>query len=315
MHALVTGAAGFIGSNLTRELLSAGASVRAVDAYTPYYEERDKRANLSDLLHHPQLEMVEADLGSAALAPLLDGVEVVFHQAGQPGVRSSWATGFGQHVEQNIVVTQRLLEASKAASLRRFVYASSSSVYGNAASYPTFETDLPAPTSPYGVTKLAAEHLTRLYARNWDVPTVALRYFTVYGPGQRPDMATHRLIEAGLSGRSFPLYGDGSHIRDFTYVGDVVRANLLAAEAEVAPGSVLNIAGGSSIAMRGLMALVEEVLGRPLQIDAQPEQPGDVHRTGGDISAARAALGWSPVVPLEDGIKAQVAWHEQRRRV
>jgi UDP-glucuronate 4-epimerase len=312
MHALVTGAAGFIGSTLVDALVERGAQVRAVDAFTDYYEPADKRANIGSALSSGAVELIEDDLRVADPDKLLAGVDVVFHQAGQPGVRSSWAAGFADYVGQNVLVTQRLLEAAKGSSISRFVYASSSSVYGRATRYPTVETDLPAPDSPYGVTKLAGEHLVTLYARNFGVPTVALRYFTVFGPRQRPDMAIHRIIEAGRRGDSFPLYGDGGHIRDFTFVDDVIAANLLAADADIRPGSTFNIAGGGSVAMRDLIGQIGDIMGGPVSLDRRPEQPGDVVQTGGDISAAAAGLGWRPVTPLADGLDAQVAWHRLR---
>src|SRR4051812_11462429 len=281
MRTLVTGAAGFIGSTLVDALLARGDSVRGVDCFTPYYGREAKQANVTGALGASGFELVEADLRVHAIDPLLDGVDVVFHQAAQPGVRLSWADGFGDYDGHNVLATQRLLEAAKAVGVKRLVYASSSSGYGNAPAYPTTEEDLPRPHSPYGVTKLAAEHLCNLYAANWGLPTVSLRYFTVYGPRQRPDMAFHRLIEAGLDGSAFPLYGNGSAVRDFTFVGDVVAANLAAAEADCAPGTVVNIAGGGSVTMRDLLELAGEVIGQPVVIDRHPPQAGDVERTGG----------------------------------
>jgi UDP-glucuronate 4-epimerase len=310
MKALVTGAAGFIGSSLVDALLADGVEVRGVDIFTSYYDARQKQGNLAVARDHDGFSLVEADLRTSELGPLLDGVDVVFHQAAQPGVRSSWASGFEEYVQQNVLATQRLLEAAKLVDLDGFVYASSSSVYGQAARYPTVEADVPAPTSPYGVTKLAAEHLVSLYSRNFGLPGVSLRYFTVYGPRQRPDMALHRLIQAARLGRPFPLYGDGSHIRDFTFVADVVRANVLAGSHPVAPGSVFNVAGGGSTTMSDLIALVGEQVGTPVPLDVQPGQPGDVFQTGGNIAAIAAALGWQPQTSLADGVKAQIAWHE-----
>lgn len=311
MRALVTGAAGFIGSSLVDALAGRGDDVRAVDAFTDYYAERRKRQNLVAALSTGRVELVEADLRTADVSALLADVDVVFHQAGQPGVRASWAAGFADYVGHNVLATQRLLEAAREAPLSRFIYASSSSVYGRAIRYPTTESDVPAPDSPYGVTKLAGEHLVTLYARNFGVPTVALRYFTVYGPRQRPDMAIHRLIEAGRAGTPFPLYGDGGHVRDFTFVGDVVRANLLASSSAVAPGSVLNVAGGGSVEMRDLIAQVGELLGSPVRVDRLPAQPGDVLQTGGDITAASGTLDWKPETTLSDGLARQVAWHRE----
>lgn len=313
MRAVVTGAGGFIGSALVDALLARGDQVVAVDCFTPYYDPAIKRANLAGAATHPAFRLVEADLRTAALAPVLEGADVVFHQAGQPGVRLSWAEGFAEYASQNVLATQRLLEAATAAGTPRVVYASSSSVYGQATRYPTDEDDLPRPHSPYGVTKLAGEHLCGLYAANWGVATIALRYFTVYGPRQRPDMAFHRLLEAGLSGTPFPLYGDGSAVRDFTFVGDVVEANLAAAAADVAPGTVCNVAGGGEIDMRSLLDLAGEVLGTPVVIDRQPAQHGDVDRTGGRIDRAEALLRWKPTVTIAEGLAAQAAWHRAAR--
>ncbi len=312
MRVLVTGVAGFIGSHLAERLLDEGHVVCGVDVFTPYYDERRKRANLAGLLGHPSFELLEIDLRTADLGPVLAGTEVVFHQAGQPGVRLSWSDGFRDYVEHNVLATQRLLEASREVSLQRFVYASSSSVYGRAERFPVLETDLPLPESPYGVTKLAAEHLTQLYAYNFGVPTVSLRYFTVYGPRQRPDMAIQRLVEAAVAGRPFTLFGDGSQQRDFTYVGDVVAANLAAATAVVDHGSVFNVAGGGSVSMREVVDLVQAVSGSGLRVEHDASQPGDVRRTSGDTESAARELGWYPEVSLERGIAAHVEWYREQ---
>ena len=305
--AIVTGAAGFIGSALVDALLHDGATVRGIDSFSPYYEPAIKHANLAEALANPHFALVKADLRSAPLDDLVRGIPVVYHQAAQPGVRLSWSEGFAEYDSNNVLATQRLLEACKSAGTSRFVFASSSSIYGNAGRYPTVETDLPAPHSPYGVTKLAAEHLCGLYAANHGLPTVALRYFTVYGPRQRPDMAIHRLIEAALDGTTFPLYGDGSQIRDFTFVDDVVRANRAAAEASVDPGTVVNVCAGGSVKMLELIEAVATAVGKRVLVEAKSEQPGDVHQTGGSNAQARELLGWTPTTDLETGIAAQVA--------
>ncbi len=308
-RALVTGAAGFVGSHLCEALAARGDDVLGVDGFTPYYDRAIKDANAA-VVRAAGVELVEADLRDVDIRALLDRVDVVYHQAGQPGVRLSWSEGFGEYVEHNVLVTQRLLEAVRDSGVARFVSASSSSVYGNQARYPTHESDLPAPFSPYGVTKLAAEHLCSLYATNWRVPTVSLRYFTVYGPRQRPDMAIHRLCEAVLGRATFLRYGDGSAVREFTYVDDIVAGNLAAAEADVAPGVYLNLAGGAEIRVDELIALVEEISGGRVPIEPLEPMPGDSHRNGGAIDRARALLGWEPRVALRAGIAAQLAWHQ-----
>jgi UDP-glucuronate 4-epimerase len=311
VRALVTGAAGFIGSHLVERLVDDGWGVVGIDCLTPYYDVGQKRANLDKLLGRPSFEFVDADLRTCDLNQRLDGIDVVFHQAGQPGVRASW-NDFGSYVAHNIDATQRLLEAVRTTPVSRFVFASSSSVYGDALAYPTREESIPQPKSPYGVTKLAAEHLCGVYARNWGVPTVSLRYFTVFGPRQRPDMAMHRLIEAALSGASFPLFGSGAQVRDFTFVGDIVAANQLAATSDVPHGTVLNVAGGGAMSMTEVIETVERLTDRTIELDRLPVQAGDVDRTSGATDAARSALGWTPKVSVEEGLARQVGWHRRR---
>ena len=307
MVALVTGAAGFIGSHLAEALVRRGDSVRAIDSFTPYYDPAIKRRHAAALAEHG-ITIDDFDLRSGELATLLDGIDAVFHCAAQPGVRASWDSGFSTYVEQNVLVTQRLLEACRQTEIRRFVYSSSSSIYGNASTYPTREDQTPAPVSPYGVTKLAGEHLCNVYASNFGVPTLSLRYFTVYGPRQRPDMAMWRLIDATQTGKPFPMFGDGSQIRDFTFVGDVVRANLAAADALVSAGAVVNVAGAGSTTLREVIDIVARCTGSKVPVDALPAQPGDVERTGGSVDLARDMLSWEPLVDVTEGIARQVAW-------
>jgi nucleoside-diphosphate-sugar epimerase len=306
MQALVTGCAGFIGSRLTETLLAQGVAVRGVDAFTTYYDPAVKHRNLAAARESSRFELVDGDLNQIDLSDVLDGVDVVYHLAGQPGVRVSWSDGFSQYVTLNVLATQRLLEATREHSVQRLVYASSSSIYGNAARYPTTEDDVPHPHSPYGVTKLAAEHLCSLYAENWGAPTVSLRYFSVYGPRQRPDMGFSRFFDAIQAGRPLPIYGTGRQIRDFTFVGDVVDATIAAGTADTRAGTVCNVAGGSSISVLELIPLLEEITARTIATEHLLAQPGDVDRTGGSIERARDLLGWEPSVDLADGLRAQL---------
>jgi UDP-glucuronate 4-epimerase len=308
VNVVVTGAAGFIGSHLSEALCASGHQVLGIDCITDYYDPDEKQRNLRELANIPGFRFEEVDLRSGNLRALLDGASVVFHQAGQPGVRMSWGAGFSDYCEHNVKATQHLLEAAKAVATPRFVYASSSSVYGNAATYPTRETDLPKPNSPYGVTKLAAEHLCSLYTANWGLPTVSLRYFTVYGPRQRPDMAIRRLADAAVMGSPFQLFGDGRQVRDFTFVSDVVSANIAAGFGDVPPGTVVNIAGGSNAVMTDLIDLVGELAGTPVDCRRSPKEAGDVQQTGGAIDRAFELLGWEPRVSLRQGLAAQVEW-------
>ncbi|MBI4179334.1 NAD-dependent epimerase/dehydratase family protein [bacterium] len=314
MKALVTGCAGFIGSHLSERLLEAGHRVVGVDALTDYYDPRIKRRNLTALLPHRNFRFVRADLNRVDLARLLPGIQVIFHQAAQPGVRASWGKTFEIYVDQNIRATQRLLEAVKRMKhLKKFIFAGSSSVYGRVTSLPMRESQRCAPHSPYGVTKLAAENLCGLYHANYGVPAVSLRYFTVYGPRQRPDMAFHRFILAGLAGRPIRIFGDGRQSRDFTYVSDIVSANLAAA-ARGRPGMIYNLGGGSRILLKDALKILEGRIGRRLRIVHEKKAAGDVDRTGADTRLARRDLGFRPGTPLARGLSAQIAWHRQMVR-
>jgi nucleoside-diphosphate-sugar epimerase len=316
MRVVVTGAAGFIGSHLVERLLAAGHEVTGVDALTMFYDPTQKQHNIQPFLTNDHFRFLARDLRRCELESIVSGVDVVFHLAGQPGVRPSWEQGFTEYVEQNVLVTQRLLEVCRSTPVRRFVYASSSSIYGNAGSYPTREDALPAPHSPYGVTKLAAEHLCGLYAANYGIPTTSLRYFTVFGPRQRPDMGIHKFINAGLDGKPVVVFGDGQQVRDFTFVSDVVSATVRAGEAtDVAPGTVMNIAGGSACTVNELMHVIAQKIGCAMETEHVEPQAGDVDRTGSDIERAERLLGWTPRVPLAAGVAEQVAWHRRIRDV
>jgi nucleoside-diphosphate-sugar epimerase len=305
---LVTGAAGFIGSHLCERLLTEGHAVVGVDAFFDYYSRRLKERNLAALRPHPQFRFLELDLVRAELAPNVWEADQIFHQAGQPGVRSSWGKDFDVYVDCNIRATQRLLEAAKGSSrLRRLVFASSSSVYGDTPDLPVREGSLPQPFSPYGVTKLAAEQLCGLYYANHGVPTVALRYFTVYGPRQRPDMGFNRFIQAALQDHPIVVYGDGEQTRDFTYVADAVEANWLALQPSVA-GQIFNIGGGSRVSVNQVLRTLEEILGRPIRREHRSPQLGDVRHTWADTRRARDLLGFAPRVSLREGLASEVEW-------
>lgn len=307
MKALVTGCAGFIGSHLSSALLDRGATVVGLDSFTDYYPRPIKEANLGTNLDRQGFTFVEARLQEAELPPLLEGVTHVFHLAAQAGVRKSWGTDFRIYTSNNIDASQRLLEACVGRNLHRFVYASSSSLYGDKVSIPMREDALPQPVSPYGVTKLAAEQLCHLYYVNHGVQTTSLRYFTVYGPRQRPDMAFHRFIQASLENTPIPLYGDGEQTRDFTFVADAVAATIAAGDRGV-PGRAYNIGGGSRVSMNEVIDMIGRIAGRPLDVRREPPQKGDMRDTYADTTLARADLGFAPSVTLEQGIEAEYRW-------
>ncbi len=307
MNALVTGAAGFIGSTLSEHLLAQGATVTGIDCFTDYYPRAQKEANVAPLRGQAGFSFVETSIQEADLTRLLEGVTHVFHLAAQAGVRKSWGRDFSTYTSNNVEATQILLEACVGRPLDRVVYASSSSVYGDAAAIPMREDALPQPVSPYGVTKLAAEQLCYLYYFNDKVPTTSLRYFTVYGPRQRPDMGFRKFLEAARDGRPITVYGDGEQTRDFTFVADAVRATATAGTRGV-PGRAYNIGGGSRVSVNQVMDMVSRVTGLPVSIRREAPQKGDMRDTFADTTLARADLGFAPSVTLEEGLAAEWAW-------
>ncbi|MFC5909150.1 NAD-dependent epimerase/dehydratase family protein [Streptacidiphilus monticola] len=303
MRTAVTGAAGFIGSHLCGHLLDSGDEVLGIDAMTEYYDPRLKERNLARLRGRAGFTFVRGDLLALPLELLLASADVVYHLAGEPGVRTSWGPQFDVYLRRNVLATQRLLEAARSSPPHKIVYASSSSVYGNAEHYPTPETVRPQPVSPYGVSKLAGEHLCELYRTAFAVPTASLRLFSVYGPRQRPDMAFARLIEAARTGAAFPLYGDGRQTRDFTFVQDVTTAMRQAALSSWT--GVANVGGGEQVSMRQVLALVGEFVG-PVRIASLPAPPGDARHTGADTTVARDAFGYRPRTGIRAGLAAMV---------
>ena len=284
MRCLITGVAGFIGSHLAERLLEDGHEVVGIDAFIDFYPRSMKEQNIARIRSYRRFTFIEGNVLDISLVPVLDGVDYLFHLAAQAGVRESWARSFSIYTECNILATQRLLDALLTAGqhIKRFVYASSSSVYGHTGVLPVSEATTPQPISPYGVTKLAGEHLCQLYHQHFGLPTVALRYFTVYGPRQRPDMAFHRFCKAIIDHRPVHVFDDGAQTRDFTYVNDIVEANVRAATCET-QGSVMNIAGGSRVRVREVIALLEEVSNTRIQVIFEQKQYGDVRDTFADI--------------------------------
>jgi nucleoside-diphosphate-sugar epimerase len=304
MTALVTGAAGFVGSHLCRLLLDEGHDVIGIDSFTGYYPRVYKEANLAGLRGRRNFWLLDDDLLTMSLGPVIDGTDYVFHIAGQPGVRASWGSDFADYVRNNVLVTQRILEVCRSFPIAKLVYASSSSVYGDAESYPTPETLRPRPVSPYGVTKLAGEHLCEVYRHSFGLPVASLRLFTVYGPGQRPDMAFARLVRCALVGEEFELLGDGEQTRDFTFVGDVVRAMV---DVCASPWcGVANIGGGSRVSMTEVLKIVDGLCG-PVRVRRMPTAVGDVRHTAADCTVARTSFQYRPATSLADGLAVMVA--------
>jgi UDP-glucuronate 4-epimerase len=312
MRALVTGAAGFIGSSLVDRLLSEGHEVVGIDCFTPYYDRKIKESNLVGARESKLFNFHEIDLVSAPLEELMEGVTDVFHQAGQPGVRASWGPEFQEYVQWNIWATQRLLEVCKKSStLKSFIAASSSSIYGNAEHHPTKESHLPNPISPYGVTKMASEHLCSLYGKEFGLPTVSLRYFTVYGPRQRPDMAISRIITAALEQSVFVVYGDGNQQRDFSFIDDIIDANIMSSKQMnkgMKPGEVFNVGGNRTVTLAEVIQIIEELVGKRVNLKHRYSEAGDPSVTKADISSIQLKVGWNPRTTIQQGVEAQIQW-------
>jgi nucleoside-diphosphate-sugar epimerase len=303
---LVTGACGFIGSHLCENLLAKGYSVMGVDSFRDYYAEEIKRRNIEHAITKKDFVLLEKDI--LDLDSVGEGTEYIFHVAAQPGVRASWGSNFDVYIRDNILATQHLLELCKAHKvLTRFIYSSSSSIYGDAEAFPTPEDSIPKPVSPYGVTKLAGEHLCQLYHKNYGIPTICLRYFTVFGPRQRPDMAFHRFIKAVLGGGAIEVYGNGEQSRDFTYVQDVIRANIIAMEKDTVH-SVFNIGGGNQATVNEVIDILQDLIGKEARVVYKEKAKGDVKNTSADIRRARRELEFEPQFSLGDGLKKEIEW-------
>jgi UDP-glucose 4-epimerase len=318
--ALVTGAAGFIGSHLVERLLRDGWYVVGVDSFSDYYSREMKERNIASARSHKRFTLVETDLLDLDLTGLLEGklstgfpVKYIFHLAAQPGVRASWGKNFQVYTRNNVLATQRLLEAAKETQLTKIVFASSSSVYGDAEALPTSEEAIPRPLSPYGVTKLAAEHLCLLYWRNYGLPVVCLRYFTVYGPRQRPDMAFHRFIKAISEENEITVYGDGEQTRDFTYVDDTVEATVKAGTVDLS-GVVLNIGNGLRVSVNRAIQVIEDLIGKQARVKYLESVLGDARHTAADTKRARTMLGFQPRISLREGLQAEVEWFREHCR-
>jgi nucleoside-diphosphate-sugar epimerase len=300
---LVTGCAGFIGSHLVEKLLEENNDVIGIDCFTDYYPEEQKLANLSSALQHERFTLMRQDITAIDKFPRVDHV---YHLAAQPGVRASWGTDFVIYTKNNVEATQRLLEFYRSTELKRFIYSSSSSVYGDA-ELPMKEDARPLPVSPYGVTKLAAEHLCYLYWKNYGVPTISLRFFSVYGPRQRPDMAINRFVHAVLNESESQVFGDGEQLRDFTFVSDVIDALVLGAESDIM-GEVFNIGGGHTISINVLIQTIENLAGKNALVRHGEQQKGDARDTLADTTKAKQLLSWKPQTDLQSGLKAYIAW-------
>ncbi|MEM4346992.1 MAG: GDP-mannose 4,6-dehydratase [Candidatus Altiarchaeota archaeon] len=307
MRCFVTGCAGFIGSHIVEKLLDLGHEVIGIDCFTDYYARKIKESNIEKAKQNRNFKFIEANILNLNLKKILSNIEYIFHEAAQGGVRKSWGKDFEIYTQNNILATQKLLEACKELKIKKFIYASSSSVYGDVKKFPMKENSITKPISPYGVSKLAAENLCQLYWKNFSVPCISLRYFTVYGPRQRPDMAFHKFIKAILLGKNFEVYGSGEQTRDFTFVSDIVEANILAMNSN-AEGEIFNIGGGSRISINEIIKILEEITNRKADVSYIEKQKGDMADTIADISKARKILGYKPKVKIKEGLKKEVEW-------
>ena len=307
MKALVTGCVGFIGSHLVDRLVELGYEVIGMDCFTDYYPRAIKEANIPNALNHNNFKFIEEDILEMLKFPKVD---YIFHLAAQAGVRASWGKSFEIYTKNNVQATQKLLEFYKSKNIKKFVYASSSSVYGDA-ELPMRENSLLKPVSPYGVTKLAGENLCYLYWKNYSVPTVSLRYFTVYGPRQRPDMAIHKFVKTIFKGDEITVFGDGTQTRDFTFVDDAVEANVLAAKGTI-EGEVFNVGGGSRISVNDLVKLMGDIIGKKAKIKNIENQKGDVKDTLADITKTTKILKWKPTIDIEEGLRRQIKWMKKQ---
>ncbi len=314
MKCLVTGAAGFIGSHLSEALIEQGHEVRGIDCFTDYYAKTLKLANLAEPKKRRGFEFVEMDISGDRISKHVNDVDIVFHLAAQPGVRASWGTSFAHYIKDNIAATQKLLEAAKEAHLKRFIYASSSSIYGDAERFPTPEETTPSPNSPYGATKLAGEMFCYTYARLFRISALCLRFFTVYGPRQRPDLAIHKFTALIEAGKPVSLFGDGSAGRDYTWVDDIVLGVLAALDYEPSetagvPFEIFNLGNAHPVKLTELVEALERATGKRATREFKPPQPGDVPLTWADITKASRLLGYRPATGIQEGLERFVAWY------
>lgn len=308
MKIFITGVAGFIGSSLAERFIKLGYKVKGVDCFHPYYKREYKEENLKALISHKNFEFIEAKLQALSLKDILKDVDYIFHHSAFPGVRGNWDKLFKQYIEENILVTQKLLEETKELkNIKKIIYASSSSVYGTSNILPLKETDELKPLSPYGISKLAAEKLCWVYFKNFNLPIISLRYFTVYGPRQRPDMAFYKFIKAIINEEEVMVYGDGNQTRDFTYIEDVIETNILAM-GKAFPGEVFNIGGGTKISINKAINLLEKIINKKAKIKYLPKEKGEAKDTLADINKAAKFLGYCPKTKLEKGLEKEYKW-------